>query len=102
MKIKENTLMIRKIRVAVPSGNYDPQTQTVNFTLHHFSLYTVAFVEKTFDGMAKFPWAKSPVEVLASKGIISGDIRRDSQEQDGRYTCFQQPDLLEYCGMLYI
>jgi O-glycosyl hydrolase len=56
--------------VAVPSGKYDPATGTVTFTTTHFSLYAVAYVKKSFDDIAAYPWAVRAIEVLASKGVI--------------------------------
>jgi len=56
--------------VEVPSGKYDPVTGMVTFTTTHFSHYAVAFVKKTFDDLDGVSWAKKPIEVLASKGIM--------------------------------
>ncbi|MCZ8514284.1 S-layer homology domain-containing protein [Paenibacillus filicis] len=58
--------------VSVPNGRYDAKTGTVLFTTTHFSKYAVAFVQKTFDDIASLDWAKSQIEVLAFKGIVSG------------------------------
>ncbi|NOU97378.1 hypothetical protein GC093_29720 [Paenibacillus sp. LMG 31456] len=58
--------------VSVPNGRYDASTGTVIFTTTHFSIYAVAFVQKTFDDITSLDWAKSQIEVLASKGIING------------------------------
>jgi len=57
---------------AVPSGRYNPASGTVTFTTTHFSKFAVAFVYKSFDDIAAYPWAKKAIEVLASKGIIAG------------------------------
>ena len=58
--------------VEVPSGRYDPVTGTVTFTTTHFSNYAVAYVKKTFNDLNSVEWARKPIEVLASKGIVKG------------------------------
>jgi len=58
--------------ISVPNGRYDPETGTVTFTTTHFSYYAVAYVRKTFSDLGSVEWARRPVEVLASKGIING------------------------------
>ncbi len=58
--------------VAVPNGKYDPDTGMVTFKTTHFSIFTITYVYKTFNDLDGFGWAKKPIEVLASKGIISG------------------------------
>ncbi|HYE81728.1 MAG TPA: S-layer homology domain-containing protein [Clostridia bacterium] len=58
--------------VEVPSGRYDPATGMVIFTTTHFSGYAVVYVYKTFDDLESAAWAKKPIEVLASKGILKG------------------------------
>ena len=58
--------------VEVPSGRYDPATGMVTFSTTHFSNYAVAYVTKTFNDLGSAAWAKKPIEVLASKGILKG------------------------------
>lgn len=58
--------------VPVPNGRYDTTTGAVIFSTTHLSKYAIAFVQKTFDDIAAFEWAKKQIEVLASKGIING------------------------------
>jgi hypothetical protein len=58
--------------ISVPSGKYDPETGVVTFTTTHFSEYAVAYVTKTFNDLGSATWAKKPIEVMISKGIISG------------------------------
>ena len=58
--------------VSVPSGKYDPATGTVTFTATHFSCYGVGYVNKTFTDLGSAAWAKKQIEVMASKGILSG------------------------------
>jgi hypothetical protein len=56
--------------VSIPNGRYDQETGTVTFTTTHFSYYAVAYVQKNFDDLENVDWAKKPIEVLASKGIL--------------------------------
>lgn len=56
--------------ISIPNGRYNPQTGTVVFATTHFSLYTVAYVHKTYDDIAN-SYAKKQIEVLASKGFYS-------------------------------
>jgi hypothetical protein len=56
----------------IPSGKYDAATGKVTFTTTHFSSYAVAFEMKTFADLQQVAWAKAPIEVLASKGIVNG------------------------------
>ena len=58
--------------VSVPSGRYDPETGIVTFTTTHFSHYAVAYVHNNFNDLGSAAWAKKPIEVMASKGIING------------------------------
>jgi len=58
--------------VSVPNGRYNPATGTVTFTTTHFSYYAVAYVHKTFSDLGSVEWARKPIEVMASKGIING------------------------------
>lgn len=56
----------------VPSGRYDAELGGVTFTTTHFSKYAVAYVTKTFGDIAKYEWARTAIEVMASKGVING------------------------------
>ena len=58
--------------IPVPNGRYDAATGKVIFNVTHFSKYAVASVYTTFTDIGKFAWAKKQIEVLASKGIITG------------------------------
>lgn len=58
--------------VKVPNAKYDTATGLLTFRTTHFSTYAVSFEQKTFDDAAVYPWAQKPIEVLASKGIITG------------------------------
>lgn len=61
---------------AVPSGKYDPATETVTFTTTHFAKYAVNYVVKTFEDITGYDWAKKQIEVLASKGVIAGTAEK--------------------------
>jgi polygalacturonase len=58
--------------VKVPNGKYDPATGMVTLATTHFSRYAISLEYKTFGDIADYGWAKRPIEVLASKGIING------------------------------
>lgn len=58
--------------IFVPDGRYDTKTGMVTFTATHFSGYAVAYVFKTYNDLRNYTWAQNPIEVMASKGIISG------------------------------
>lgn len=56
----------------VPTGKYNAAEGTVTFKTTHFSMYSVAFVERSFSDLAEYSWAGREIGVLASKGIIEG------------------------------
>lgn len=56
----------------LPGGRYDLQSKSVVFPTVHFSKYGIAFSKKTFVDIYKTEWAREQIEVLASRGIISG------------------------------
>lgn len=58
--------------VPIPTGKYDVTTGAVIFETVNFGKYGVAFVNKTFNDIAKYQWAKKAIEVMASKGVVSG------------------------------
>ncbi|MBA2942621.1 S-layer homology domain-containing protein [Paenibacillus sp. CGMCC 1.16610] len=57
---------------AVPSGKYEASTGTVTFKTTHFSTFAVGYQQKSFADLSTVEWARKPIEVMASKGIISG------------------------------
>lgn len=57
---------------AVPNGKYDAETGTVTFRITHFSAFAIGYKPMSFADLAPVEWARKPIEVLASKGIISG------------------------------
>ncbi|WP_438448073.1 S-layer homology domain-containing protein [Gorillibacterium sp. sgz5001074] len=66
----------------IPSGRYDPKTGMVTFTTTHFSDYAVAYVSKTFTDLGTAAWARSAVEVLASKDILKTEGNGFNPEAD--------------------
>ncbi|OXS54754.1 hypothetical protein B1A99_25860 [Cohnella sp. CIP 111063] len=58
--------------VPVPTGRYDASAGTVSFKTTRFERYATAFVFRTFNDIDRYGWAKKAIEVLASKGVISG------------------------------
>ncbi len=78
--------------VDVPSGRYDDETGMVTFSTIHFSQYAITYVTKTFNDLGTVEWARKPVEVLASKGIVEGLSDREFEPKKsitrGDYLCF--------------
>lgn len=58
--------------VKIPSGRYDSRSGMVTFTTNHFSTFAVGYHISSFSDLGQFGWAKEPIEVLVSKGIING------------------------------
>jgi hypothetical protein len=56
----------------VPSARYDVSTGEMLFQTADTGTFAVTFVQKTFEDLGKVDWAKSAIEVMASKGIING------------------------------
>ena len=54
-------------------GTYDAVTGTVNFKTNHFSKYIVKSVDVDYSDVQDSAWYAKYVEVLTSKGIISGN-----------------------------
>jgi hypothetical protein len=77
---------------SVPTGRYHPETGMVTFTTTHFSYYATAFKVKTFIDLDKAVWAKKPVEVLTSKGIVEGK----SETEYDPMTAITRADFLCY------
>ncbi|MCR8631289.1 S-layer homology domain-containing protein [Paenibacillus radicis (ex Xue et al. 2023)] len=57
---------------AVPTGRYDSASGMVTFKTSHFSSYAIVYDLKSFQDLSSVSWAKKSIEVMASKGIISG------------------------------
>ncbi|MBD3921783.1 endo-1,4-beta-xylanase [Paenibacillus sp. PR3] len=58
--------------IPVANSHYDAAIGSVVFTTTHFSNYAVAFVVKTFGDIQSVQWAKSAIEAMAARGIITG------------------------------
>lgn len=67
--IEKNTGKI----IPVTSGKYrTAPLNAVEFMANNFGKFAVAVNHKTFNDIDSYSWAKKQIEVLASKGIISG------------------------------
>ena len=53
-------------------GIYNEATKSITFKTKHFSKYVVKQNNVTFADINSIAWAKDKIEVIASKGIISG------------------------------
>ncbi|MBM7563942.1 S-layer homology domain-containing protein [Paenibacillus sacheonensis] len=58
--------------VPVPSGHYDEQAGAMVFQATHFSKYAVAYVTTAYTDIQTLAWAKSAIEAVTAKGIMSG------------------------------
>lgn len=56
----------------VPNGKFDVNTGKVIFTTTHFGSFSVVYVNKSFQDVDDYEWAKKPIHVLAAKGVING------------------------------
>ncbi|RAV06437.1 S-layer homology domain-containing protein [Paenibacillus sp. YN15] len=58
----------------VASGKYDQAAGAVTFAAHQLdnSVYSIAYVNKSFADTSSYGWAEHSISVLASKGIIQG------------------------------
>jgi uncharacterized repeat protein (TIGR02543 family) len=56
----------------ITSGRYDAGTGKVTFTANDFGNYAVVYVNKTFEDIDSYAWAKEKIEVMAAKGVING------------------------------
>lgn len=62
---------------AVPTGKYNASPENVTFSTTHFSSFAIAYVFKSFEDLESVPWAKKSIEVMASKGVITGVSDRE-------------------------
>ncbi len=58
--------------ITVPSGKYNSDPGEITFITTKLQRFSIGYVEKTFDDIDSIAWAKKEIEVLASKGVISG------------------------------
>ena len=75
------------------TGIYDKASGTVKFATSHFSGYFVKLNDLTFNDIGSFGWAKTNIEVMASKGIITG-------VGDGRFNPGANITRAEFAAML--
>ncbi len=59
--------------ITLPSGKYNTDSGVISFTTTKLGRFSIDYVKKTFDDIESVAWAKKEIEVLASKGIISGN-----------------------------
>ncbi|WP_337103496.1 endo-1,4-beta-xylanase [Paenibacillus sp. YIM B09110] len=57
---------------AVPNGHYDVETGSIVFHTTHFSMYAVAYVDRSFEDIERYVWAQPAIEALAARDIIKG------------------------------
>lgn len=67
--------------VSVPNGRYNKDTGKVTFTTTHFGQFAVSYIIKTFDDLEGVTWAKKPIEVLTSKGVLKGVSEKEYAPQ---------------------
>jgi len=60
-----------KVKV-IPSGMYFYDTKEIRFRAKDSGEYVVVENYKTFNDISGLLWAKEPIEILASKGVING------------------------------
>ena len=56
----------------VKNARYQPEAGALMFRPEHFSLYTAAHVNSTFQDLQSVAWAKDAIESLAARGIAEG------------------------------
>lgn len=54
------------------NAKYDPERKMICFKTNHFSKYAVKYNDITFGDIGNFGWAQKAIEVMASKGVVSG------------------------------
>ncbi len=68
--------------IPVPSGRYNSKTGSIEFKTTHFSYYAIAYEHNVFKDTEGVAWAKKPIEVLASKGILKGTLEGEYEPQE--------------------
>ncbi len=58
--------------IPVTNGRYDPETQSVVFSVTHFSDYAVAYNKVEFSDVAASDWYGKAVGFLAARGVAKG------------------------------
>lgn len=56
----------------VVNGRYKASTGSVTFSTTHLSKFAVAYVNKSFEDVDAYDWAKQAVQALAARGIVNG------------------------------
>lgn len=60
------------VATAIPNARYDTQSASVVFITTELMQFAIALEERSFGDLGTVPWARHEIEVLASKGVISG------------------------------
>jgi len=73
---KEESVVVYYIdesgKLVAVRGAYNAKTQTVDFTVSHFSTYAVAYNPVTFDDVSKGSWYYKAISFIAARNITSG------------------------------
>ncbi|MFC0214570.1 glycosyl hydrolase 53 family protein [Paenibacillus chartarius] len=56
----------------IPNAKYDSFRGSMIFSTTHFSDYAIAYEPKTFPDVSQVMWAKEAIDILASKGVVTG------------------------------
>mgnify|MGYP001012904960 CR=1 FL=1 len=56
----------------ITNARYDLKTGCITFNITHFSTYAVVYSRIKFKDLAKHNWARLSIEIMASKGAITG------------------------------
>lgn len=57
---------------SVKNSKYNTENTIVNFKPEHFSRYTAAYANISFKDLTNSEWARSSIEALATRGIVTG------------------------------
>lgn len=56
----------------VPNCKYDPETETISFSVKHFSRYAIAYNAIYFTDVPEKAWCYKPVSYIAARNIVKG------------------------------
>lgn len=71
--------------ITIPNGHYDELTQTVSFTITHFSDFAVAYNAVNFNDVASDAWYRKAVGFISAREIANG-IDEGVFKPEGRLT----------------
>ncbi|MDQ1914704.1 S-layer homology domain-containing protein [Paenibacillus sp. GD4] len=58
--------------IPVTNGRYDAASGKITFRTKHFSTFAAAYSPRSYRDLSGYEWARTPIEVLAAKGIVQG------------------------------